>query len=292
MASTSMPAHPRGYGAVDAWAMPHHQPIARRWTEDPARSHGLRLLRSDGFGGWPVEQTIEEMDRNGVEIAVLSAIVEADQVLVSNQEVAECLERWPDRFRGSVAVDPRRPMRAIREIEQWVRNHPFVNVKVCPYGFGFDIRPNSKLWYPIYAKACELGVSVTIQVGHTGPLLPTEPGRPIYLDEVALTFPELVIVGAHIGWPWEEEMAMLAWKHPNVYIDTSAHAPRRYPERFVKFMRTRGADKVLFGTDYPALRYDRCIPEFEALDLSEDVHRKVLSDNARRVFGLPPAGPS
>jgi uncharacterized protein len=280
--------HGGSLGIVDAWAMPPQPPINERWNRNSARSHGMSLFNVGGFGGWSLDAMIEEMDRNGVEIAVLSAIIEADDVLVTNQEVADCIEQHPDRFRGSVAVDPRRPFSAVKEIEYWIRNYPFVNIKVCPYGFGFDARPNTKLWYPIYAKACELNTSVTIQVGHTGPLLPSEPGRPIYLDEVALTFPELVIVGAHIGWPWEEEMGMLAWKHPNVYVDTSAHRPRRYPKRFVEFIEKRGSDKVLFGTDYPVLRYDQCIPEVEELGLSPGVLRKFLSDNARKVFGLAP----
>ncbi|MEU7713155.1 amidohydrolase family protein [Micromonospora chalcea] len=276
----------RPYGIVDAWAMPCHPPISDRWNADPKRTHGMSLFGASGFGGWSIDEQVEEMDRWGVEIAVLSAIREADDVKISNEEVAACVEKYPTRFRGSLAVDPRRPMAALREMQTWVRDYGFVNVKVCPYAYGYDNPPNSKLWYPIYAKACELGVSVTIQVGHTGPLLPSEPGRPIYLDEVALTFPELTIVGAHIGWPWEEEMGMLAWKHDNVYVDTSAHAPTRYPERFVRFLKRRAPHKVLFGTDYPALRYDRAVGEVSTLDLPADVERMFLRDNAWKVFGL------
>lgn len=276
----------RDYGVVDAWAMPSYPPIDERWNRDPRRAHAVStMFGAAGFGGWSIEEQLDEMDAWGVEIAILSSIREADDIKITTDEVARCVEKHPDRFRGSLAVDPRKPMEALREMQTWV-GAGFVNVKVCPYGYGFDNPPNSKLWYPVYAKACELGVSVTIQVGHTGPLLPSEPGRPIYLDEVALTFPELVIIGAHIGWPWEEEMGMLAWKHPNVHIDTSAHAPSRYPERFVKFMARRAPHKVLFGTDYPALRYDRTVGEVPQLGLPPDVERMFLRDNAMRVFGL------
>lgn len=276
----------REYGLVDAWAMPCYPPISDRWNADPKRTHGLALFGAESFGGWSLEEQVDEMDAWGVEWAILSAITESDGVKISNEEVASCIEKYPERFRGAVAIDPRNPMKALREIDSWV-GAGFVNIKVCQYAYGFDNPPNSKLWYPIYAKACELNVPVTIQVGHTGPLLPSEPGRPIYLDEVALTFPELVIVGAHIGWPWEEEMGMLAWKHPNVYVDTSAYAPSRYPERFVKFLRRRAPHKVLWGTDYPAIRYDRAVGEVAALELGDDVERLFFSDNARRVFGLP-----
>lgn len=280
----------RPYGIVDAWAMPCYPPISDRWNDDPKRSHGMGLFGAASFGGWSIDEQVEEMDRWGIEIAILSAIHEADGPKISNDEVAVCVEKYPDRFRGAVAVDPRRPMPALREIERWVTDYGFVNIKVCPYAYGFDAQPNTKLWYPIYAKACELDVSVTIQVGHTGPLMPSEPGRPIYLDEVALTFPELTIIGAHIGWPWEEEMGMLAWKHPNVYVDTSAYAPSRYPQRFIRLLNRRVPDKVLFGTDYPAMRYDRIVSELDALKLSPESERKFLSDNARKIFKLPPGG--
>jgi uncharacterized protein len=278
----------RDYGIVDAWAMPSYPPIAQRWNSDPKRAHGLALFGESGFGGMSIDEQVAEMDEWGVEIAILSAIVESDDVKISNEEVADCIAKYPDRFRGAIAVDPRKPMKALKEIEHWVADG-FVNLKICSYGYGFDNPPNSKLWYPLYAKACELDISVTIQVGHTGPLLPSEGGRPIYLDEVALTFPELVIIGAHIGWPWEEEMGMLAWKHPNVYIDTSAYAPSRYPERFVKFLKRRAPHKVLWATDYPAIRYDRGISEIAALDLGPEVERLFLSDNARKIFKLPPS---
>ena len=88
---------------------------------------------------------------------------------------------------------------------------------------------------------------------------PSETGRPIYIDEVALDFPELRIVCGHIGWPWTEEMIAVAWKHRNVWIDTSAHVPKHYPPAFVHFMKTFGKDKVCFATDYPLLQWDRVL---------------------------------
>ena len=90
----------------------------------------------------------------------------------------------------------------------------------------WNLPPNDRRYYPLYAECVELGVPFCLQVGHTGPMCPSEPGRPIpYLDEVALEFPELVIVGGHIGYPWTDEMISLATKYPNVHIDTSAYKP-------------------------------------------------------------------
>ena len=106
--------------------------------------------------------------------------------------------------------------------------------------------------------ACvELGIPFCTQVGHTGPLKPSDTGRPVpYLDRVALDFPELVIVGGHIGHPWTQEMIGLAWKHDNVYIDTSAYLPRYYPDELVHYLNSYGRGKVMFGTNWPQLRHD------------------------------------
>jgi hypothetical protein len=88
-------------------------------------------------------------------------------------------------------------------------------------------------------------------VGHTGPLPPSETGRPIpYLDEAALDFPELVIIAGHIGYPWTEEMTAVATIHENVYIDTSAYTIKRYPAELVRCMEGHGKRKVMFGTHY------------------------------------------
>jgi hypothetical protein len=107
-----------------------------------------------------------------------------------------------------------------------------------------------------------------------------------YLDEVALDFPELRIVGGHIGHPWTDEMIGLAWKHDNVFIDTSAYLPRYYPPQLLQFMKTYGQDKVLFGSNFPMLPLDRCMAQVKEIGLPAEIEAKFLHGNARRVFGL------
>jgi predicted TIM-barrel fold metal-dependent hydrolase len=117
--------------------------------------------------------------------------------------------------------------------------------------------------------------------------MPSETGRPVpYLDEVALVFPELRIVAGHIGHPWTDEMIGVAWKHENVFIDTSAYLPRYYPKQLIHYLKTYGKDKVLFGTNYPQLPFEKCAAQARELDLSDEVRAKFLRENARRVFKL------
>jgi predicted TIM-barrel fold metal-dependent hydrolase len=117
--------------------------------------------------------------------------------------------------------------------------------------------------------------------------MPSETGRPVpYLDEVALTFPELRIVGGHIGHPWTDEMIGVAWKHDNVFIDTSAYLPRYYPPQLVHYIKTYGRDKVLFGTNFPQLSFERATAQIGSLELPPEALAKFLHQNAERVFKL------
>jgi uncharacterized protein len=182
-------------------------------------------------------------------------------------------------------VNLERPVEAVRELDRAVRELGFKALRVIPWLW--KLPPNDRLYYPLYVKCIELDVPFCTQVGHTGPLMPSETGRPIpYIDEVALTFPELKIVGGHIGYPWTDEMIALAWKHEHVYIDTSAYLPRYYPPQLLHFMNSYGQDKVLFGSNFPMLDLKQCAEQARALELKPEVKAKFLAGNARRVFQL------
>jgi uncharacterized protein len=150
----------------------------------------------------------------------------------------------------------------------------------------WELPPTHALCYPLYAACVELDVPVCLQVGLTGPLRSSEPGRPLHVERVALDFPELKIVCGHIGYPWQGEMIALATKFPNVYIDTSAYKPKRYPPELVAFMKAHGRRKVMFGTNYPMLTPAVCLLEVDALGLDEEARALFLGGNARAVFAL------
>jgi hypothetical protein len=175
-------------------------------------------------------------------------------------------------------------MERVRELDHYVRQRGFVCLRIEP--FMWREVPTFRLYYPLYAKACELGVTFQTQVGDTGPLYPSRTGQPMYIDEVALDFPDLRIMCGHVGMPWTEEMLGVAFKHKNVWIDTSARVPKHWPEAFVKFVKSWGRDKVCFATDYPLLQWDRVLKEVDGLGLSEEVQRKFLYENAVKAFQL------
>lgn len=229
--------------------------------------------------------TMGSLDAAGVDRALVTAWWGPTGPMLSNDDVAALVARHPDRLVGVASVDLLRPLDAVRELRRCVRSLGMRALRVLPWLWGLP--PNDRHYYPLYVECIELGVPFCLQVGHAGPLRPSEPGRPIpYLDEVAATFPELTIVGGHIGYPWTTEMIALATKYPNVYIDTSAYKPSRYPRELVEYLRAHGRKKVLFGSNHPMIAPAECIAEVDALGLDDDARRRFLGDNARSVFKL------
>ncbi len=268
--------------AIDAWAQPGTgQLINRPEFASLWRATGVSPLPE----GIPIDHLVAEMDEGNIARAVLRAWAAPDGWIITNDEVAALVQRFTGRFLGLATVELTRPVEAVRELRRAVNDLGLRGLHVLPWMW--DLPPNDRHYYPLYVACVELGIPFCLQVGHTGPLRPSEPGRPIpYLDEVALAFPDLTIIGGHIGYPWTEEMIALAWKYPNVYIDTSAYLPRFYPPALRTFMNGHGKDKVMFGTNYPMLPPSRCRAQVDELDLKPEAKEKFLRLNALKAFGL------
>ena len=242
----------------------------RRWTgaEVPDQAPGIDV-------------TVGVMDAAGVDYGLLSGWSAPHQKpLISNDEVADWIAAHPVRFGGLACVDLNKPMEAIRELRRCVTELGFKGLRIVPWLW--EAPPTDRRYYPLFAMCVELGVPFFTQVGHTGPLRPSETGRPIpYIDQVALDFPELVIVGGHIGYPWTEEMIAVARKHEHVYIDTSAYTSKRLPSDLIAFMHTKtGRRKVLFGTNFPMIAPAHALDGLDQLDLDEETRELYLAANA------------
>jgi predicted TIM-barrel fold metal-dependent hydrolase len=267
---------------IDAWIQ-HPTPgfIGHEMFASLRRWMGLEQVPSE----IPFELTLGALDAAGVQRALVSAWWGPDGALIDNDEVAAFVSQHPERLFGVASVDLRRPMAAVRELRRSVRELGFVALRLLPWLW--ELPPDDRRYYPLYAECVELGIPFCLQVGHAGPLRPSAPGRPIpHLDHVALDFPELTIVGGHIGYPWTDEMIALATKYDNVFIDTSAYKPKRYPASLVEFMRGHGRRKVLFGSNFPMIQPAACLAQLDSLGLDDEARALFLHGNAERVFGL------
>jgi len=244
--------------------------------------------------GVSIPQYIAKMDSAGIDRSLIVAVRAGDMRMkgsfeIPYERVFEVCKKNPDRFSGLAGVDPYRGMQGLRDLERAVKDYGFVGAHLYPHWFG--LAPDHAKYYPYYAKCCELDIPIMMQVGHNliyqrDRRLPSV-GRPICLDQVAIDFPELKLLGIHIGIPWTDEMISMAWKHENVFIGVDAYAPKHWPQQLVHYLNTYGRHKVLFGTDWPVIDPERAVAEIDALDLRPEAKAMLMRDNALRVFRLP-----
>lgn len=246
------------------------------------------------WGGVPISRYLRMMDRAGIERSLLIAVRAGDinvrgSFELPYERVYKVCQKYPDRFSGLAGVDPFRGMAGLRELQHAVEAYGFVGAHLYPHWFGLP--PNHAKYYPYYTKCAELGIPIMMQVGHnliysSTRRLPTV-ADPILLDQVAIDFPELTLIGIHIGVPWTDNMISMCWKHPNVYTAGDAYAPRHWPKQYVHYANTYGREKVMFGTDWPVIDPERAMREVDALGMDPTAKRMLLRDNALRVFKLP-----
>ena len=243
--------------------------------------------------GVTIPDYIKKMDQAGIERSLLIAVRAGDirvpeSFEVPYESVHKVCSEYPDRFSGLAGIDPFRGMQGLRELENAVNEMGFVGAHLYPHWC--ELPPNHRKYYPYYAKCSELGIPIMMQVGHNlvysrERRLPSV-GKPIYLDQVAIDFPELKLIGIHIGIPWTEEMISMCWKHENVFTAGDAYAPKYWPESYVHYANSYGQKKVLFGTDWPVIDPVRAVEEFNQLNFRESASQRILRENALEVFNL------
>jgi predicted TIM-barrel fold metal-dependent hydrolase len=281
------------YKAIDA--------VVNIWTEEalsvrPGWTDEFfvdKMKGQHGSGGITLEQMLEGMDEANIERAFLVAAKSGRPGLPGSYHmpleiVARACEQYPDRFSGLVGVDPYQGMEGVAALVDAVENMGFIGAHLYPHWY--ELPPNHAKYYLYYAKCVELDIPIQMQVGQSL-LYSSEQrcrsvGRPIYLDDIACDIPELKLIGSHVGIPWTDEMIAMAWKHDNVYIATDAHSPKYWPEALVKYINSYGQDKVIFGTDFPVLRFKRTVDEIDAFELKPEVRRKFMRDNVLKLYGL------
>lgn len=262
----------------------------------------------DGTG----EVLVDDMDRAGIDKCVLLPIDyvigggtgETSSLEAQHVMYHEAVRRFPDRLMTFAGVDPRRP-EAVAFLERAVEEWGVKGLKLHP-AVGFY--PNEPCCYRVYQKCLELGLVVIV---HTGPeVYPwySKYGLPIYLDEVANDFPDLPLVIGHAGECYWEEAAMIASNKLNLYLDLSwwqtvylNFTKREFYQRLRNLMNIAGSKRVLFGSDWPAMRQVRALDhaawtrvvldaptlaaEFD-IAFSEEEMAKVMGDNTARLLGL------
>lgn len=278
---------------ADAADVPAPSPPAPPAPERPA-GYGManygRIFRSRREGGSDRPKTglseyVDTLERAG--------IVRAVPFGTTNDEAAALLAEYPDRFIGLARISGLHGMRGVRELERRVREEKFQALGVSALVDG--IPASDRRYYPLYAKAVELDIPVRIYSSmNYATDRAYDLGHPRHLDQVAIDFPELTIIGGLGGWPWVNDMVALVRRHPKLYVDTSAHRAKYLAQRgsgwdmLMQFGNTLIQDKVLVGLSAGLVGqpHETLIAEYLALPLKDTVKEKWLYANAARVFGL------
>jgi len=195
-------------------------------------------------------------------------------------------------LQGWAAVDPLKGAPALDEARHAIEDLHLLGFHFHPI-MGHYAVDEEKL-QPLFEVIDALKVPVMIDVGTTGmgAGLPGGLGsklrhaHPLAIDELASNFPNLTIIAAHPGWPWVDEMTAVVLHKGNVYWELSGWAPKYLPESLKKDIRGRLRDKVMFGSDYPSMAYERIAREWGELDYPDDVMEGLFHKNAERVLGF------
>ena len=228
-------------------------------------------------------------------IAAVVFAVDAETVTgrpaVPNEEIAGVARANADVLIPFASVDPHKP-EAVDEARRLIRDHGVRGFKLHPNVQAFF--PNDEAVYPLYAAIQDAGLPVLFHTGHSGigSGLPGGGGirlkysNPIYVDDVAVDFPDMKIVLAHPSFPWQDEAISVALHKQQVYIDLSGWSPKYFPPQLVQYANTLLRDRVLFGSDYPMITPDRWLADFEQAGFKDEVRPLILKENAARLLGL------
>jgi predicted TIM-barrel fold metal-dependent hydrolase len=250
------------------------------------------------FKGDPYHPTVPQIaeDYRSKDMAAVIFTVDSELTTghpaLSNEEIADAAAQHPDVLIPFASIDPARGVSGIRTARRLVERHGVRGFKFHPSIQAFE--PNDRRVYPLYEELQSLGVPALFHTGQTGIGSGLPGGRgiklrysdPMLLDDVAADFPHLTIIMAHPSVPWQDAAIAVAQHKANVYIDLSGWSPRYFPPQLVRAANTLLKTKVLFGSDYPLLRPERWLRDFEQLDIRDDVKPLIMKGNAVRALGL------
>jgi len=272
-----------------------HLPLAE-WLDGsmgPYRANAERYFRSK-----VQERTVDELAVEYAQEQLFGILLAWDAETathrppLSNDLVSAIVRRHPKRFAFFASVDPWKGPAAVAELERAVRELGAIGAKFHPSMQ--DFYPSDERHFPLWDKAASLGIPCLFHTGTSGIGAGTpggqgiqlDPARPLHLDRVAARFPDLRIIAAHFGWPWQGELIAMALHKTNVYLELSGWSPKYYPSELVREIGGRLKDQTLFGSDYPFLRPGRVLEELEAVVLPPEARVKILRENAARLLRL------
>ena len=251
------------------------------------------------------DMLIAAMDKYGVDIGCLLPESMMDCTgytsrFCTDTEMAKWVDKYPDRFIYQPNLSPikfKGVKNTLWELEYWVKERGAKIFKYYPPEDNTVI--NDKDLWPFYEKAQELGIVLDIHTGF-GWVAPGrfQNGLPMYLDDIARDFPELIINAFHMGYPYCDDLNMVAMAHKNVYVCLSLvvtwalSAPYKFAKILGEAMRWVGPDKIIWGSDDPGLHMQTgcAVLGLRDFQMPKELQEKygypeISDEDKRKIFG-------
>jgi hypothetical protein len=211
---------------------------------------------------------------------------------LGNDKVVEIAAASPDVLIPFASINPHRGREGVEEAKRLVAGGAICGFKFHPPLQEFFA--NDRMAYPLYEVIAESGLPALFHTGHSGigthvrggGGVRQKYGNPIYLDDIAVDFPDMPMIMAHPSFPWQDEAISVCLHKPQVYIDLSGWSPKYFSPLLIQYANTLLKDKMLFGSDFPVITPDRWLKDFESIGIKDEVRPLILKDNAMRLFGL------
>jgi predicted TIM-barrel fold metal-dependent hydrolase len=251
----------------------------------PVAQEVIRKLGSPQPQPATLEEWVVNFEREGVERVVFTGRQSegTESYDVSNNYVADVASQFRGKVIGFAGINPLLGMRSVRAVEHAIKELGLKGISIDP--FGGPVEPNDRRLYPVYAKCAELNVPVVITCGplpFAGPRL--RHGDVRCVDDVAADFPELTIIIDHSGWPWVTETIAIAFRHDNVYIDTSLYSHLPGAVHFAEAANTIIPDRIMFASCFPIVPVRTAIERVRALPFTDEALDRVLYTNANALL--------
>ena len=237
------------------------------------------------------DELIASMNKAGIDISVIANIgwTTHELCVETNDYILESVARYPQRLVGFCTVQPHSYEAAITEIERCAKAGIRGVGELRPDIQLFDLRDEeviAPLIKVIRKHKLILLTHASEPVGHNYPGKGTI--TPDMLYPFITSYPDLTIVCAHWGGglPFYALMPEVKQAMNNVFFDTAASPLLYSPQIYNQVIQLVGAEKILFGSDYPLLAQSRLLEEIRSLNLPEATRDLILSGNAQKLLGI------
>ena len=225
-------------------------------------------------------------------VFTVDALAHPSRTNITNEEIAELAHQHSDVAIPFASVDPARGAEGVRLAKRLISEYKVKGFKFHPSSQAFY--PNDRAAYPLYEVIAEARLPALFHTGQTGVGAGQRGGggvrlkysNPMYIDDVAVDFPDMPIILAHPSFPWQDEALSVATHKPQVYIDLSGWSPKYFSPLLVQYANTLLKNKILFGTDYPVMTPERWLEDFDKIGIKPEVKPLILKENAARLLRL------